>query len=585
MQSSPVTSSFADEKYRPCSKMVECEELAPKWESLVCPNEPREIVEACLASLLQSFNDQVGHGSQDSLMNSRCMNNPKTPKEVAESCVDSLFHNFDDLVGGEFRGKSSCSIPVSKKSSETTSKDLRLVNWKRWISIREQQSRKIHKSTYRSPNSMLLNLNSNVCRNLVKQKEVMEKCIAKADLNFWKMPLKSREGLFLTIPKSERTIVPEIEFTLTPNLTLKEQNISTSNNENSVVKMLKHKVKEENCLFQPEMDQIALKGGDVWLINDKNASIESALSSDYPKCEDEESCEFPKCEDEESGESELLTQMLIIGGCRFDPNYKVTEVKLMFEAFKLQTNTQSLEFKNCGDIAINVTLKKDVCCKASVSGSFCFVESTFRIIPDEVRNVLFGFHPIKAGSSRLRLIVNCDPSFGKICIDLVGICQKKTACELPKLVTNHGKASTELKSLKKKLKDDEEERFILMNPNLVFDPDCIQNLNQIYNEISSSEDNWNFDTKDLYQRILKVENLELMQDFLQIISRIHAGERTITVKEEKLTKSSLAKSVLSTFVEKLVDTASEANEVENIEQLNKANFLIAIDKMICLFES
>lgn len=199
-------------------------------------------------------------------------------KKVASKFLNCLLKNVDTITTGVVYEKSSCSvIPIYVPSKdEEELEDHRLVNWKKWLEIRERDSKKIAKATLRHRRELLLNLNPNDCRKIFKRKEIIEKSIFDAgDLNFWKMPVKSRQGLYVTPPKSQPTNCerPEIVYTQTPDALLNEQKIKKEE-EKSTLKFLKliERRKKEKLIktesfekYVPRMENLALTGLDLQL--------------------------------------------------------------------------------------------------------------------------------------------------------------------------------------------------------------------------------------------------------------------------------------------------------------------------------
>lgn len=199
-------------------------------------------------------------------------------KNVASKFLSGLLNDVNTITTGVVYEKSSCSvIPIFMPAEkEEEIEDHRLVNWKKWLEIRERDSKKIARATLRHRKELLLNLNPNDCRKIFKHKEIIEKAIFDAgDLNFWKMPVKSREGLYVTAPKSQATNCerPEIVYTQTPDALLNEQKIKKEE-EKSTLKILKNieMRKKEKLIktesfekYQPRMEKLALTGMDLQL--------------------------------------------------------------------------------------------------------------------------------------------------------------------------------------------------------------------------------------------------------------------------------------------------------------------------------
>lgn len=192
-------------------------------------------------------------------------------KNAASKFLNGLLNDVDTITTGVVYEKSSCSIiPIfMPPQEEEILEDHRLVNWKKWLKIRERDSKKIARATLRHRRELLLNSNPNDCRKIFKRKEIIEKSIFDAgDLNFWKMPVKSRQGLYVTAPKSQATNCerPEIIYTQTPDALLNEQKI-TKEEDKSTLKILKliERRKKEKLIktesfekYHPRMEKLAL---------------------------------------------------------------------------------------------------------------------------------------------------------------------------------------------------------------------------------------------------------------------------------------------------------------------------------------
>lgn len=195
-------------------------------------------------------------------------------KNVASKFLNELLNDVDTITAGVVYEKSSCSvIPIYSSEEEEQAEDHRLANWKKWLKIREKDSKKIARATLRHRQELLLNSNPNCCRKILKRKEIIEKAIFDGgDLNFWKMPVQSRNGLYVTAPKSQAEFV----YTQTPDAILNEQKIKRKDDE-STLKMLKiiEQRKREMLIktesferYQPRMEKLALTGRELQVSSD-----------------------------------------------------------------------------------------------------------------------------------------------------------------------------------------------------------------------------------------------------------------------------------------------------------------------------
>lgn len=208
-------------------------------------------------------------------------------EDAASNFLNDLLNDVDTITTGiVFEKSSSCSVIQLYQTKDEASEDdvnnhedRRLVNWKRWLEIRERDSKKIARATLRHRKELLLNLNPNDYRKIIKKKEIAEKSIFEAgDLNFWKLPTKSRQGLYATNLKSQR---PEIVYTQTPDAILNEQKLRKSEDK-TTIKLLKlingqRKIKSIES-HQPRMEKLALTGRELQ-VQCSNDSINEQIHS------------------------------------------------------------------------------------------------------------------------------------------------------------------------------------------------------------------------------------------------------------------------------------------------------------------
>lgn len=222
--------------------------------------------------------------------------NERRKREEAENAASNflgdLLNDVDTIATGVIvseKSSSSCSVmplpsPEIVVVEDHHDEDRRLVNWKRWLKIRERDGKKIAKATLRHRQELLLNLNPNDWRKILKRKEIFEKSVHHAgDINFWKMPIKSRQGLFVTSPKFQKSCQqPEIVYTQTPDALLNEQKLNKSDDKTTikVLKMIdegnKLQLKQKEKKFEPRMEKLALTRREL--------QIDDDTPSDKPQC-------------------------------------------------------------------------------------------------------------------------------------------------------------------------------------------------------------------------------------------------------------------------------------------------------------
>lgn len=523
------------------------------------------------------------------------------PENVVEGFLQNLLKSVDEEIGGEFHGMSDCDdISLNAEEEDEPPKpDRRLVNWRRWLAIRERDCRKIQRSTHRSRKDVLMAANPNNLREVLRRKKALDKTVARpAELNFWKIPPKTCHGLQATLPKSERMLcAPETVYTQTPDQLLVEQSIVKTQTVDPVVKFFREKCEEEEINFEPDLDLLVLLGNykEFKRQPKKPPSLQllRKLSMKIPE----------------------RKQSLKIAGIEITSDFPDMNVlvDLTFECFKSQTMIQHLELENFGEIATNLTFKESSLDEAvpvlAQSDPFCLIDSTFRLIPGEVIKIEFHFHPTQLGVFRKSLVLRVEPEFSQecqICVDLLGICQEKfkideKLAELESKIMKHAAelevdkiikeltliSSDQLQPVKKMLfHDDDQKNFTKINPKLFFDLDCVENLSQMHRELTASDDKWDFDTESLYKRILDIGDLDqqrlVYERFSQNLNQMRGPRLEVVADEEKSTKFCLARNVFAAFVDKFEDAAGDGC---NLESSIKSDFCAAINKMICILEA
>lgn len=217
---------------------------------------------------------------------SECKN--QEGEKVASNLLSTLLNDVDTITTGVVceKSSSSCSvIPLyaATEAEDETHEDHRLVNWKRWLEIRKRDSKKMARSMLRHQKELLINLNPNDYRKVLSRKGILEKSVFDAgNLNFWKMPVKSRQGLYVTPPKSQKTCErPEIVYTQTPDAILNEQKLKKGEDKSTmmVLKLIDDRKKtrliktESFESYQPRMEKLALTGRELQL-EDSDISVD-----------------------------------------------------------------------------------------------------------------------------------------------------------------------------------------------------------------------------------------------------------------------------------------------------------------------
>jgi hypothetical protein len=522
---------------------------------------------------------------------------------VIEKCVNEILNSVESFVGGEFHQKSSCSIITlspKKAKEENLTEDNRLMNWKRWIKIREKQSDKIRKFTQRRRQEMLINLNPNDYREILNRKDILEKSAAGfGALNFWKLPEKSRKDLHLTLPNFERVNQHDIVFApLTPDLILKEQHIARAKSPTEIVKLLQSKFDQEIKIPQPSMKHLALKGnvlGDG-LEHPQRQSLKDSIRLSF-KPEKIEEIKRP--------------QVLQISNIKIDDNFPDVNIHidLNFKAFKMQRTTKILRLENLGMVAIDVKFKKIHVCEtvnlsSTIPSSFFFDKSSFRITPEEIVEVPFHFYTSQIGVHFKKLNLTCNPPFSKeceICISLFGHCTKKFKSDASLKTLS---AEVELKTMEINVDQSlkgvsllgfdnnknncqanlSEDQFIKMNPKFQYLRENVKILKQIFDETCEDQLEWNYDVDTLQKTILEVKELykqeALNKKFIENLAKLRNSTVELTASSEMSEKFSLVRDVFKNFL-----GLFEGEITQEEDQTLKHEFYNSINYMINILES
>lgn len=510
---------------------------------------------------------------------------------TVERCVSELLKDVEGIVSGEFDGKSSCAaIPLCQ---EQLVEDRRLVNWNRWLVIHEKESEKLSRSTYRRRQDLLVNLNPNQCRKLLTKKAILEKhSTGFGALNFWKLPGETRQHLHLTLPKSEQiTALPEIVFTQTPDLVLKEQKIPRKETSKQVLKMIEAKIEEQRVnLFEPAIKHIALKGnanGDgLEKVEYENSKIESIqLTHDFDRIE--------KVERKQA----LVIQGLNVGSDFPDENILI---ELNFKEFKLTRQTKIFRFENLGEVAMSLSFTQSP--SSETSKCFIFDEFPFRLIPGNAIDFEFHFHASHAGIFKEELNLVWQPAFSRqsqICIHLHGHCPKKYKVKDDQTKLEKELLSEEVDRIIKEVielsvgecpppakllfRDPRGIDFAKKNPKLFYDPQCVENLNEIFNELVGDDSEWNFDVDSLYHSIIDLaegdKQKELFSKFLENFNQLRNIRRD-SPNDESPAKFSMIRNAFVIFFDMF-----DEREAIDLEKSIKTNLCTTINKMINILES
>lgn len=536
---------------------------------------------------------------------------------VATRCFESVLNKVESIVGGEFHnGSSACSLiplqPQSPISEEDLVEDHRLVNWKKWLEIRKKDCKKISKSVYRRKDELLLNSNPNDFRKILNRKEVLKKSklnkllMVGADTSFWTIPPQSRKGLFSTLPKSVRSPNPEIVYTQTPDLILKEQNIPKET-KTSQKRFLdsEYLILQTNTLYEeiqsvekciPQMDNLVLRGNnsgggdelkDHLIIRDK------VVSSNV------------------SQQSLKLEELQIVMINNQELNVKCLEativpLELVFDASKFKQQQQFINMKNKGEIAINMIWERasedsDEFLKqfpiSRQSKSFFFNKNVFRIIPDEVIDFPIYFYPNDVGVFSEKWVLKCNPPFNKstcIFLNVFGCCKQdiNISQELQKLQTMITKKAA-LQNVDQIIKDSiyysvpecvlrpnllysnfEKETFLKKNPRYYYDAENIEKIRILYDEVVGDGSEWNLDIQELYELILKMKNSEKMktfyEKFMNYVKELKVERFKCNTKSEAAKKQSMSLNIFEAFIDTIDDQMTKNTQETSLDSRKSA---------------
>ena len=451
----------------------------------------------------------------------------------------------------------------------------------------------------------MLNSNPNDLRKILKAKEIIEKSKNNVgDLNFWRMPEKSRNKLYLTVPKSEQCCTPpEITFTQTPDAILKEQNIFRDNkkpmekfleiadsharntrlNINSIAK------------YRPRMEKLAVCANDEDIAKQSVPKVECTIIEELMK----------------------RKQILVINGNVLDVGNEDKcdyLLDLIYSSFKFEKHSKSIKLENCGEIAINVHFQKVNIpdqynfLELPTDQTFFFDKNLFRIIPGEIKEIKFHFYARNFGVFNEKWTVKCDPPFmdhHSAVINLLGSCQKKhkrnefqefkeeilrksAEQNVKKEIQNILNLVTpKCRNYKRQLYDDTvREKFLKSNPNLNYHSNVVDILSEIYEEVNESECEWDYNVYDLYKIILNIHDNDEKQQliyhrFNDALQQLMGKSLLSLEHDDKMIKNSLIKNNFAIFLEQFETEMEETNDIRSI----KKHLINTINKMINILES
>ncbi|KAG5681291.1 hypothetical protein PVAND_010742 [Polypedilum vanderplanki] len=490
--------------------------------------------------------------------------------------INDLLSNIEMIAEGKFSKKSSCSvIALNSNDIDEEEVDRRLVNWKKWIEIREKESQRIAKATLRNRQELLLNLNPNDYRKIVKQREIIEKSRDNAgDLKFWKMPEKIGFDLFVTLPKSE------IVYTQTPDALLNEQKISKK--ERPITQKLLEKMNEQHRIVEyiPHMEELALVG---------NLKAKPKFSAKKPRSE---ILLLPK---EKERKQILVVDEISVNG------QSDISIDLTFSSFKYEEHTRYLKFENCGEVAIDIYFSKFVSTDTDTEKVFFFNECPFRIIPDQIKQLKIKFDPKNFGKFTEKWFIKCqsihDYSFQ---IKLMGVCDKKHKNErntkqeiesiVRQIITTAAPICREQK--RELFVDAQKVKFLNVNPHLEYNWEAVDIMTRIHKELTKeSETEWNLNVSDLYRMIINIHDNDEWQR--QVYNKFNHALKTLMESnkqtndevDESMIKFCMIRNNFAIFLERLATEMEEVNDSSKRINSIKSHFCKVLAKMIDLLES
>lgn len=527
-------------------------------------------------------------------------------EETASIWMNDLLNKFDTIVDGKFSEKSSCSDLLEMERNELISEkeeEPKLSKWKRWIEIREKESKRIARATQRCPRELLLNANPNCFRAVLKHKEIDEKSKNNAgDLNFWRMPEKIRNGLFFTLPKSDQSrSPPEIVYTQTPDTILIEQKINIAksgiNGLQKILKLISDR-SIANVKFLPKLENMVIEG------NPKDMAHKRCIDSS-----DSKEIQFSSSSNNSLWQNEKR-QVLVVNEIVLDMNSKFF-VDLTFSGFKYEHHTNYLKLKNTGDIAINVSYepqKNSYELDGTSSNVFFFDKCPFRIVPGETIEIPFYFYSERSGLFSERWILKFDPPLHcehptVVCLHATCAIKHKNNCQRLKKLTDEIFTKSAYNCVENEIDDiltiavpicksvhhlEQEDKFEKANSTLKYHPGAIETMTEIYNEINESEFEWNLNATDLYKMILTVyDNDEKLQnayhrfnDALKKMMDKKSIAKWNDTDEMRMIKLSMIKNCFAVFFEKFEEAENSCNQFCFI----KNHFITVINKLINILE-
>lgn len=554
---------------------------------------------------------------EESLTTWHDINERKTneAKETVSNVMSDLLNNIEMIVYGEVSEKSSsCSFiqqyssSLEVKGNKLLDEDPRLANWKKWIKIRQKESKKIAKATLRHHQELLLNSNPNDYREIMKEKEMIEKSrVNVGDVRFWRMPEKMKNNLYMTIPRNEKCCPPtEITFTQTPDVILKEQNIRTR--DKSTKQTFFEIADKKISYYVPQMEKL------VVCPETKRSLISFDVNSMRTKSEI-------------SVKPKSKEHILVINGLVLDVKNEIGSdilIDLIFNGFKYEKHSKVIKLENLGEVAINFNFEKFKIfdcinfLKLPSDQAFFFDKLPFRLVPGETKLIQFNFFATNFGVFNEKWKLICDPPFmgsHSVVINCLGYCEKKYKRSEFKLIElkeeilrksaeqnikeeiqnilSLAKSIGSKKQCRELFVDSIREKFLEENPNLNYHAATVDILSEIYEEVNESECEWNYNVNDLYQIILNIHVNDGEDDddgerqkiaYHRFNDAIQKLMRKITLNvefDEKMLKYSLIKTNFAIFFEKFETEMEITNDITSI----KRHLLNALNKMISILES
>jgi hypothetical protein len=500
---------------------------------------------------------------------------------IVSLVIDELLNDVDKYVSGKWNGNSSaCSIIPSTLSDSVLNKshginydeieDRRLNNWNKWIKIREKESKKIAKFTLRNKSECLLNSNPNNYRNVLKQKEIIDKLRnRKGDEEFWKLPEISARGLYTTLPKPKDLREVQIDYTQTPDAILREQNISITKHYRTEI-YLKLLSDQKNMLKihkrDPRMERLAIAKNCESMLKSKSSLESFKIPADNASIDDRK-------------------QILIVNGTNL--NDENVLIKMSFKTFENEYQIKFITLKNAGDIAIDCYFEKcimpdEIYLPKNIPQTFFFDKCSFRIVPGEEIKLNFSFYAKKRGYYLEDWLLNCKPACKNghfVKIKLSGICKEN--CVMDYSIPLSKKPVLSI--------DPIEVEFRKNNPNFNYHPEIVEKLHQLHDEINESECEWNYNIDSLYNAILKHGDREkqnkIFNKFNKLVEDLMTKKRALKNQADDH-KYPLVRNIICLFIERLeAEMENSGGDLTNQFSSIKTHFVKSLNKIVAILEA